>query len=265
MARKNGAVALRLALQYHPPVLGDSDYIVYADESGDHGLETLDSHYPVFVLVFCIFRKNDYSGVVTPSLQQFKFRHFGHDMTVLHERDIRQAKEAFTFLRNPHRRAEFFSNLNQFMQALPMCLIASVIRKEDLRQRYARPRNPYDIALGFCLERLFSFLRSQGQSATRTHVVFESRGKKEDGQLRARFEAVCAGDNYNGHKLPFEMVFADKKVNSCGLQVADLVARPIGRHILKPDQPNRSMAILWSKFYSSKNGVVSGRGLKCFP
>ncbi|UUE99924.1 DUF3800 domain-containing protein [Xanthomonas hortorum pv. pelargonii] len=29
-----------------------SNYIVYVDESGDHGLETLDPNYPVFVLAF---------------------------------------------------------------------------------------------------------------------------------------------------------------------------------------------------------------------
>ena len=27
-----------------------SDYIVYVDESGDHGLKTIDENYPVFVL-----------------------------------------------------------------------------------------------------------------------------------------------------------------------------------------------------------------------
>jgi hypothetical protein len=31
-----------------------SEYIVYVDESGDHGLETIDPNYPVFVLAFCI-------------------------------------------------------------------------------------------------------------------------------------------------------------------------------------------------------------------
>jgi len=34
-----------------------SDYIVYVDESGDHGLENVDPNYPLFVLAFCIFKK----------------------------------------------------------------------------------------------------------------------------------------------------------------------------------------------------------------
>ena len=34
-----------------------SDYIVFVDESGDHGLENIDPAYSVFVLVYCIFEK----------------------------------------------------------------------------------------------------------------------------------------------------------------------------------------------------------------
>ena len=34
-----------------------SRYIVYADESGDHGPASLE--YPIFVLAFCIFDKEE--------------------------------------------------------------------------------------------------------------------------------------------------------------------------------------------------------------
>ena len=34
-----------------------SDYVVYVDESGDHGLKTMDKTYPLFVLAFCVFMK----------------------------------------------------------------------------------------------------------------------------------------------------------------------------------------------------------------
>jgi hypothetical protein len=64
--------------------------------------------------------------------------------------------------------------------------------------------------------------------------------------------------------LPFEPVFAAKRVNCCGLQIADLVARPIGRHILQPTQENRAYTIIARKFRTS-GGKVRGRGLKVFP
>jgi len=34
--------------------------------------------------------------------------------------------------------------------------------------------------------------------------------------------------------LPFELVLADKKTNSEGLQFADLVARPVGLSVVRP-------------------------------
>jgi hypothetical protein len=37
-----------------------SDYVVYVDESGDHGLASIDPEFPVFVLAFCVFEKSHY-------------------------------------------------------------------------------------------------------------------------------------------------------------------------------------------------------------
>ena len=65
-----------------------SDYIVYVDESGDHGLESIDHNYSVFVLAFCVFTKEAYVESVAPAIQRFKFRHFGHDMAILHEKCV---------------------------------------------------------------------------------------------------------------------------------------------------------------------------------
>lgn len=52
-----------------------SDYVIFVDESGDHGLISVDPYYPIFVLVFCIAKKVDYIKQITPSLQALKFKH----------------------------------------------------------------------------------------------------------------------------------------------------------------------------------------------
>ena len=69
-----------------------SEFVVYADESGDHGLVAIDPQYPVFALVFCALRKADYITGVVPAVQRFKFGIWGHDAVVLHEHDIRKSK-----------------------------------------------------------------------------------------------------------------------------------------------------------------------------
>lgn len=239
-----------------------SEYIVYVDESGDHGLNSIDPSYPIFVLVFCIFKKRDYVRKVVPLLQEFKLKHFGHDQVVLHETDIRRDRGSFSFLKSRQLKADFLAELTDIIQETPFTLISTVIKKEAYRQGHHELENPYHIALRFGLERIFYYLRQQSSV---THIVVEQRGKVEDDELELEFRRICAGNNYLRQALPFELVFADKKSNSAGLQLADLVARPIGLHILRPEQSNRAFEIISEKFYKNGQGDKIGYGLKCYP
>jgi hypothetical protein len=83
--------------------LKHSDYIVYVDESGDHSTTHIDEGYPVFVLSFCVFQKENYAQIVTPAMRMLKFATFGHDMVILHEHDIRKGYGAFNFLKKDQR------------------------------------------------------------------------------------------------------------------------------------------------------------------
>ena len=242
-----------------------SDYIVYVDESGDHGLVNIDSGYPVFVLAFCVFRKQDYTDQVIPALQRFKFEQFGHDMVVLHEHEIRKDKGQFRILNTREKKGAFMAGLGDLVQDAPFTLIATVIKKDILAARYSDPEHPYHMAMKFCLERLHKFIQGEGQGDKTTHIVFEKRGKREDDSLELEFRRVCDGSNWTGKRFPFEAIFASKKINSGGLQFADLVARPVGLSVLRPDQPNRAFDVLEEKFYRDGSGNREGWGLKCFP
>lgn len=241
------------------------EYIVYVDESGDHGLESVDPHYPVFVLAFCIFRKQEYALGAVPELLEFKFKYFGHDQVVLHEHDIKKAKGAFRILVDADLRPRFFNDLSLLIERLPFTLVAVVIRKEDLKSRYRTPENPYTLAMELGLERVCSFLGEKGQVGRTSHVIFERRGRKEDLELEVEFRRLTSGGNATCSIVPLDIVFTDKKSISTGLQLADLIARPIGLHVLRPDQPNRTWPIIETKLRRSQSGKVEGYGLKCFP
>lgn len=242
-----------------------SNYVIYVDESGDHTLTSIDRDYPVFVLDFCIFRKDSYANVVAPQVQAFKFAHFGHDIVVLHEHEIRKQKPPFVFLKSRDKRDAFMDGLNRLIEQADFTIVAAAIHKERLTQRYAAPGNPYEMALTFCMERAHAFLRDRGQHMLTTHIVVERRGKREDDELELAFRRIRDGANYVGEMPGFEIIFADKKTNSAGLQLADLTARPIGRHVLDPAQPNRAWEIIEPKLRRSPAGVVRGWGLKVFP
>jgi 23S rRNA (cytidine1920-2'-O)/16S rRNA (cytidine1409-2'-O)-methyltransferase len=47
---------------------------------------------------------------------------------------------------------------------------------------------------------------------------------------------------------PFDLIVADKKTNSEGLQLADLTERPIGLSVIRPEQPNKAAKVLETKF-----------------
>ncbi len=240
-----------------------SEYIVYVDESGDHGLVNIDPQFPVFALSFCLLKKEDYIDTIVPAFQRFKFDIWGHDAVVLHENDIRKSKGDFAFLlTDPDLRRHFYDELSKLIETTPMMIFASVIDKEKHRAQYIDPWSPYRIGLLFCMERLLNRLMGDGQAGKTVHIVFESRGKAEDKELQDEFHRICENRKNWGYRSPdfslidFKPVFVKKAANATGLQLADLTARPIALRQLRPNQPNRAADIIWPKI---------GENLKCFP
>lgn len=239
-----------------------SDFIVYADESGDHGMVNIDPQYPMFALTFCVMRKDAYTAEIVPAVQRLKFGIWGHDTVVLHEHEIRKSLGPFGLLRTDRAlRTRFFEELNALIEAAPMTIFASVIDKEKHRAKYANPRSPYEIALHFCMERLHILMTAGTQHGKTVHVVFESRGTREDAELDLEFRRIARNDSHPGNRrhdfsrFDFQPVFIPKAANASGLQLADLTARPIALSRLRPDQPNRAFEIIRPKL----------GGLECFP
>jgi len=240
------------------------DFIVFADESGDHSLENVSGDYPIFVLALCVFRKESYIQAVCPALQHFKFTFWGHDQIVLHEREIRKPRHDFGILQNPETRDQFFTALTTVLEEAEFTIIASIIDKKALQQS-SRGTNPYHLALQFTLERLYHHLRVHGQANKSTHIIVERRGKREDDELELEFRRICDGRNYECQSLPFRLVMRDKQCNAAGLQLTDLVARPLGMMHLRPGQANRTHPIIQAKLRKGPTGEARGYGLKIFP
>jgi len=198
--------------------LNYSDYVIYVDESGDHGLVNINPQYPVFALLRT----------------------------------------------NADLRKKFYSDLNGTIQAASFTFFASVIQKKKLVQKYVDPFNPYHIALRFCMEKTHEYLLTQGQSDKKVSLVVEGRGRNEDEELELEFYRIIQSEQKWGwketdfDKIKYTLTIAHKQINSTGLQLADLVARPVALSCLRPDQPNRAMAIL-------KQKMTDGTAIKVFP
>jgi len=241
------------------------EYIVYVDESGDQSLTSLDPQYPVFVLAFCCFPVTGYTESVVPRVERLKFRYFGHDMVVLHEREIRKSQPPFDILMDATVREPFMEELSAIMGEEDYSIVATVIDKEAFLRRRGLGASPYNVALEFGLERLYCGLQEHGQRGRRTTVVFESRGKREDDALELEFRRIMATTKVEGMAETLTFMFVSKLSNSAGLQVADMVARPIGLHVLRPGQPNRAWDLLEPHIRRSRDGEILGFGLKVYP
>ena len=222
-----------------------NDYIVYVDESGDHSLTSIDEDYPIFVLTFSIFQKNTYIKDIVPSFQKLKFKYFGHDIIILHENEIRRRKNDFKQLYNKEIFTNFINDLSQTIKISEFKIITCVIDKKALRPNLIKDSNPYHIALEFCLKELHNFIDN---TSKKTHIVVEKRGKKEDLELELEleFRRLCDKRDYN-----FDIILADKKTNSIGLQLSDMIARPIGKHFINSEEENRAYDIIKTKLYKS--------------
>lgn len=242
------------------PFVPFGDYIVYVDESGDHTVARVDERYPVFVLAFCVFHKGVYASRICPEIQRLKFSYFGHDLVVLHERDVVHQIGPFAFLSNTTKRTAFIRDLTDILIEAPFSVIAIAIRKPTLaragRGAVAPILHPYHLALQHGLSLIAAFLEERGQAGSVTHIVFERRGSGEDRQLELEFARIT--DRVAPwNRLPIESTMCPKAANVCGLQIADLVARPVGRHVLDPAQPNRAFDVVAGKLWRGKNESTS--------
>ena len=108
------------------------------------------------------------------------------------------------------------------------------------------------------MERLLEYLKCKEQKGKTTHVIFEKRGAREDNDFENQFLLIKEGENtLHQYNCDFELmdflpIFAKKSVNSTGLQLADLTARPIANKTIHPDNSDRAYEIIRDKLYDSR-------------
>jgi hypothetical protein len=237
------------------------DYIFYADESGDHSLTSIDAGFPVFALSLCAFKKQTYCRRIIPDFLRFKFKYFGHDSVVLHEREVRKQTGPFVILSDMALRQRFLDELGDLIAGCPFHIFPVVIAKQSLRLDFF-PDNPYVIALRIALQSASLFLQQRGQTGRVHHFIFEKRGAKEDAELELEFRRIVDGANDLGHRLEgFHIHFSDKRTNSTGMQIADLTARPLALRISRPNQPNRAFETFQHKLFKKRKFAKPTRGI----
>lgn len=249
-----------------------SEFIAYGDESGTATFGKIEADFPAVGLAFCVFRVEDYVREVVPQVQALKFRYFGHDQVVLHENEVRRGRGVFRFASLDERKA-FMADLNELITGLPMTIIAVVVDQRMLRDRVGKAFDAYDLGLRCCTAQLLDLVGEADRAGShdKVRIVAEARASTAQGNMTARrFRAGLAGAGAFAEppSPQVELSFAHKQANSAGLQLADLVARPIVLRALRPDQQNRAWDGIAAKIYaggSATAGIAALDEVVIFP
>lgn len=244
---------------------------MYLDESGDHKLNKINPTYPIFVLGGVIASRQYVREVVDPRMRQFKLKHFGRDNVILHTVDMRNNAGDFTFLTDPDRRSQFYSDLNAMLEDLDYQVVACVIRKDQHVTRYREnAADPYLLGLEVLIER---FCMELGDDLDSGFISAEKRNPALDRELMEAWEELRTGGYGTGYtssrRIEERIIGFDlrnKKPNLAGMQLADLVITPIGRHVL--GTPEKTDQVQWSVVEGKlrrHRGHYTGAGLVVLP
>ena len=243
--------------------------VLFLDESGDHNLRVIDPSYPIFVLGGVILDREYADGPLTEAFDEFKLRMFGRTDIVLHTADIARNRNGFEDLQNAEFRAHFYRELNSLMEGLAYSVMACAIYKHQYFARYGSDAiDPYRLGLRVLVELLCDEVTAD-PTASGAAIIAETRGEFLDKDVQGTWEILktrgslyAPADVIRGIIQGLEL--RDKKENIPGLQLADLVVAPIGRHLLgKIDRDD--WEIVERKFRRSPDGTLENYGLVTFP
>jgi hypothetical protein len=235
---------------------------MYLDESGNHDLLRIDEQYPIFVLGGVIVDAAYADTEMAERFAKLKADVFGSPEIILHTAEIARNRNAFECLKNAAKRQEFYRALNDVMRTLKYKVVACAINKRAHLDRYGGSAvDPYWLSLQVLVER---FCYEIGTSSAGGEIIAECRRPDLDKQLHAAYRSIQT--RYLDHATISARISGltcvPKTANLAGLQIADLVVSPIGRHVL--DKPAKEdFEIVRRKFRGGRD--FAGKGLVVLP
>jgi hypothetical protein len=242
---------------------------MFLDESGDHSLDVIDPQYPLFVLGGCIIDMDYHEDVLVPRLKKYKMDLFDRDDFILHTADIVRRRGVFHKLTDKAFRDHFYNETNLLMDELEYMVIACAIKKnEHIAQYGLAALDPYMLSLRVLIERFVLEIQQRG-GGSQGLIIAEARDETLDNELRlAWMELRTSGTGFisasDVRRHISELRIRDKKKGVAGLQIADLVVSPIGRHILGKN-PKQDWNVIQKKFRRNMQGRYMGYGLVILP
>ena len=147
-------------------------------------------------------------------------------------------------------------------------IVSCSILKEPYIRQFGKFNDIYGQSLSFVLERAIFCIDNQcpnGQG--KISAIVERRGKREDKNLMSYYQQLLEKGTYwvTAERMKNRMLCLDFKWKSediAGLQIADLIAYPLTRHVLNPQAVNLAYDVLEPNIFMEDGKLM---GLKIYP
>lgn len=241
-------------------------YYLFLDECGDQNLANFDPSFPIFTLCGIVLSEEQLQ-ILSSQINDLKKDFWGDKKIILHSRDIRKCQNGFEIFFNLETKQSFYERINEILGQNIYTIICCAILKEPYIRQYGKLNDVYGQSLSFIMERTVFYLDGVKKSNIELTTIIEKRGKKEDSSLLAYYNSLIdrgtywvTADRIKSYFKNFQM--KAKQDNIIGLQVADLIAYPITRHILDENAVNLSFDIIKRNIYTKGDKLY---GMKVFP
>lgn len=244
---------------------------VFLDECGSHELTSPDT-YSVFALSAVILPETDFANL-DARWKGWKAEVLGQHDAIVHEPTVRNRLGPFGGPIGP----AVIESLTRALGELDFTGIVCAVHRANYVAEFdlgpldeSLPANVYLMTLDFLLERVVMALDSVFGGA-RADVVAESRGPREDALLQYEFARLhLDGTSYIApgwfrQQLAPGVVFKSKDANSTGLQLADLIARPVADKVADPKSTPPRWREVRTKLCAGQETKHSILGLKVLP
>ena len=145
---------------------------------------------------------------------------------------------------------------------------SATLTKEPYIRQFGRFNDVYGLSLSFVLERAIFCVDNQCPDGRgQISAIVERRGKREDKTLMSYYQQLLGKGTFwvTSERMKSRMNCLDFKWKSediAGLQVADLIAYPLTRHVLDPQAVNLAYDILAPNIFMEDGKLL---GLKIYP
>ena len=245
-----------------------SHYHLYIDECGDQNLKTFSPTFPIFTLCGILVR-DDIVSLLEEQVRALKKEFWGDRQIILHSRDIRKCQNGFEVLFDLNVKRHFYEAVNRLLgQEDVYAIVSCSILKEPYIRQFGKLNDVYGQSLSFILERAIFCVDNQCKDGSgRISAIVERRGKREDRNLKNYYRHLLEKGTYwvTEERMRSRMSSLDfrwKTEDIAGLQIADLVAYPLTRHVLNPQAVNLAYDVLEPNIFKEDGKLM---GLKIYP